>query len=126
MDFGLAGKTALIGGGSRGSGGAIAVELAREGVRVVVAARTQPSIDETVELIRTGGDAAVGAAVDMTTAEGVHTAAETARSAFGDPDILIPNVYPGDAPYRMGFEDATDERTAGGLGGGVDPFRGGH
>jgi 3-oxoacyl-[acyl-carrier protein] reductase len=110
MDFGLQGKVAVVGGGSRGSGRAIAQELAREGVKVVVAARTQESIDETVQLIRDDGNEAVGLSVDMTTAEGAKAAADAARQAFGPPDIMVTNVYPGDAPYRMGWEDATDEQ----------------
>ncbi len=109
MDLGLDGKVAVVGGGSRGSGRAISLELAREGVQVVIAARGQESIDETVELISAGGGKPIGVAADMTTADGAHTAAQAARDTFGPPDIAVTNVYPGDAPYRMGWEDATDE-----------------
>jgi 3-oxoacyl-[acyl-carrier protein] reductase len=109
MELGLKDKVALVGGGSRGSGRAISVELAREGVKVVVGARTQSSIDETLEMIRDANGQAVGVAVDMTSAEGAHQVVELARLTFGDPDIVVTNVYPGDAPYRMGFEDADDE-----------------
>jgi NAD(P)-dependent dehydrogenase (short-subunit alcohol dehydrogenase family) len=102
MDLGLTGKVAVVGGGSRGSGRAIAVELATEGVKVVVAARTEGPVQETVDLVRRRGGAAVGVACDMTTPEGAHAAAEAGREHFGLPDIAISNVYPGDAPYRMG------------------------
>jgi 3-oxoacyl-[acyl-carrier protein] reductase len=110
VDLGLTGKVALVGGGSRGSGRAIALELAAEGARVVVAARTQRHIDETVGLITERGGKAVGVACDMTTAEGAAEAAAAARACFGPADIAVTNVYPGDAPHRMGWEDATDEQ----------------
>jgi 3-oxoacyl-[acyl-carrier protein] reductase len=109
MDLGLEGKVAVVGGGSRGSGRAISAELANEGVAVVVAARTGEAVDETVQLIGDAGGRAVGVACDMTTAEGAHEAAQAARDAFGPPDIAVTNVYPGDAPYRMGWEEATDD-----------------
>jgi 3-oxoacyl-[acyl-carrier protein] reductase len=109
MDLKLGGKIAVVGGGSRGSGRSIACEMAAEGVRVVVAARTKDHVDETVELIRAANGEAVGVSCDMTTAEGARAAADAARETFGHPDIAITNVYPGDAPYRMGWEDATDE-----------------
>jgi 3-oxoacyl-[acyl-carrier protein] reductase len=110
MDLGLTGKVAVVGGGSRGSGRAIAVELAAEGVRVVVAARTEGTVKETVDLVLGRGGHAVGVACDMTTPGGAHAAAEAAREHFGPPDIAISNVYPGDAPYRMGWEDASDDK----------------
>ena len=52
MDLGLAGKVALVSGGSKGIGRAISEELGREGCRVVVTARGKEAVDETVSAIR--------------------------------------------------------------------------
>ncbi len=52
MDFGLTNKRAFVGGGSRGIGKAIAIELAKEGCDVVIGARTQAVLDETAKEIR--------------------------------------------------------------------------
>jgi 3-oxoacyl-[acyl-carrier protein] reductase len=60
MDLGIAGKTALVTGGSHGIGRSIAVELGRNGCRVVVVARGQERIDKTVEAIRAEGGQAAG------------------------------------------------------------------
>jgi len=93
MDLGIAGKVALCGGGSKGIGRAIAEELGREGCKVVVAARGQEAIDETVQAIRDAGGEATGAAFDMTTKAGIEGAVARTRDVYGDPDIAIGNVY---------------------------------
>lgn len=93
MNLGIAGRVALVSGGSRGLGRATAELLAQEGVRVVVAARTRAAIDEAVEQIVARGGEAVGVAADMTRAEGVAQAVATARERFGPPDIAIANVH---------------------------------
>jgi 3-oxoacyl-[acyl-carrier protein] reductase len=110
MDLGIEGKVAVVSGGSRGSGRAIAQELAAEGVRVVVAARSPESLEETVEDIRSSGGTAVGVVGDMTDPADIAAAVDSARTEFGDPDIAVTNVYPPDAPYRLGFEEATLEQ----------------
>ncbi len=51
MDFGLNGKTAIVAGGSRGIGKAIALELAREGVDLAQTARTLGPLEETAKEI---------------------------------------------------------------------------
>ncbi|MYE55295.1 MAG: SDR family NAD(P)-dependent oxidoreductase, partial [Chloroflexi bacterium] len=52
MDLELQGKTALITGGSKGIGKAIAIALAEEGVDVAIAARSQDTLDEAAAEIR--------------------------------------------------------------------------
>ena len=65
MDLGLAGKIALIMGGSRGIGRAIANELAAEGCAVAIVARTRPAVDEAGASIRAAGGNAIGICADL-------------------------------------------------------------
>jgi 3-oxoacyl-[acyl-carrier protein] reductase len=106
MDLGILGRIAFVSGGSRGLGQATAKLLAREGVRVVIAARTQAAIDETIEVIRGEGGAAAGIAADMTTGVGVEQAVTFARNVFGPPDIAVANVHsPRDGDFFEVDED---------------------
>jgi len=106
MDLGIADRVALVSGGSRGLGRATADLLADEGVRVVIVARTQGLIDETVEAIAARGGQAVGVAADMTTSEGVTRAVEVSRTHFAAPDIAIANVHsPRDGDFFEVSED---------------------
>jgi 3-oxoacyl-[acyl-carrier protein] reductase len=106
VDLGIAGKTALVSGGSKGIGGAIARELAAEGARVVVTARGQEAIDQTVADIEKAGGTASGIAADFTTKEGIHAAIDFTEATYGAPEIAIFNVY---GPQSGRYEDTTDE-----------------
>jgi 3-oxoacyl-[acyl-carrier protein] reductase len=106
MDFGLKNKVAVSSGGSKGMGRAISEELAREGCRVVVAARGPEAVADTVEAIRSAGGQAVGVQADMSAKAGIVAAREAARVAYGDADIVIGNVY---GPNHGRFEDTEDE-----------------
>jgi 3-oxoacyl-[acyl-carrier protein] reductase len=84
MDLGLSGRTALVSGGTRGIGLAIARALAAEGARVVVAARTPSDVEQVAREL--GG---TGAAADLTTEEGCRAAIE---AGGGEPEILVNNL----------------------------------
>lgn len=86
-------KTALVTGGSRGIGRAIALELAASGHRVVVSYRKDATrADATVEAIRAGGGEAVAIAADVTKTAEVRAMADRISSEFGGADVLVNNA----------------------------------
>jgi 3-oxoacyl-[acyl-carrier protein] reductase len=88
VDLGIAGKRAIICGASKGLGRACAEALAREGVKVTIAARHLAQLAETAEEIRKATGSRVTAVVaDVTTAEG----RQEVLAACANPDILITN-----------------------------------
>jgi len=93
MDFGIKGKIAVSGGGSKGMGLAVSEDLAREGCRVVIAARGAEAVDAAVAKIRAKGGEAIGVYADMSTLDGIVKTQAAARAAYGDPDIVVGNVY---------------------------------
>ncbi|HLB10491.1 MAG TPA: SDR family oxidoreductase [Gemmatimonadaceae bacterium] len=83
-------KTALITGGSRGIGFAIARALVREGVRVALVAR---GAEELATRAKELGNATIVAAADVSDASQVERAVGVVRDAFGDvPDLLVNNA----------------------------------
>jgi 3-oxoacyl-[acyl-carrier protein] reductase len=96
MNLGIAGKTALVCGASRGLGRACAEALAREGVNLVIVARTREVLEHSGAAIAQATAVKVSAvAADLTTAAG----RDAAIAACPAPDILITNSQgplPGD------------------------------
>jgi NAD(P)-dependent dehydrogenase (short-subunit alcohol dehydrogenase family) len=93
MDLGLAGRTAIVTGGSRGVGKAIAQELAREGVDVVICARQRGALDESArELAQATGRRIIPVPADTTSWESVSRLVETALAELGRIDILVNNA----------------------------------
>jgi len=91
MDLQLQGKRALVTGGSRGIGKAIARALAHEGVAVALLARDPQALASTAsELAQATGQTVVGVSADTTSDEQVHAAfAEAIRQLGGGIDILV-------------------------------------
>ena len=90
MDLGLSGKRAIVTGGSRGIGKAIALQLAEEGVDVVLAARGARALEEAaVELAARTGRRFVPLTVDTSRKDSVDALVEQAIETLGGIDILI-------------------------------------
>src|SRR5829696_9221147 len=105
MDLGIAGKVALVMGGSKGVGRAAAGLLASEGCKVAVIARDGGAVEKAVlEIVERGGEA-IGISADMTHEDSVAGAVESVRRAFGPPDIA---VYNGVTPAAGGFDDVSE------------------
>jgi 3-oxoacyl-[acyl-carrier protein] reductase len=89
MDLGLTGKKAIVCAASKGLGRGCAMSLAREGVDVVIVARTPGPLEETAEEIRrASGVTVTPVATDITTDEG----RALALAACPEPDILVNNA----------------------------------
>src|SRR5215813_5648912 len=93
MDLGLKGKTALVSGGSKGIGRAIADGLAREGARVAITARTAKDLDAAAADIRAKtGTEVVTIAGALSRLDEVTRVVATARERLGRIDILVNNA----------------------------------
>src|SRR5262245_12624499 len=92
MLLGLARRVALITGGSKGIGHAVATALAREGVNLAICARGKTELDQAAEHLRSLGVQALGVPTDMTDAQAVQDFVATAADHFGRIDILVNNA----------------------------------
>ncbi len=94
MDLELAGKVAVVTGGSRGLGYASAEALAIEGARVVICARGEEQLTRAVEQMRAKArsENVLAVAADVSTEDGVRRVIDAAVERFGRLDILINNV----------------------------------
>jgi len=88
----LENKVAVITGGSRGLGYAIAEAYGREGARVVIASRTQKAVDKAVRNLRESGAQADGLACDVSDLRQVEALAEFAVQKYGGLDIWVNNA----------------------------------
>jgi len=109
MDLGLKGKVAIVTGASKGIGAAIAAELAREGAKLILAAR---SADKLAALSQSLGPDCIGLACDLREAEAPAKLAAEARARFGRIDILVNNAG---ATKRGDFLELTDADWADGF-----------
>jgi 3-oxoacyl-[acyl-carrier protein] reductase len=92
----LAGRTAIVTGGSRRIGAAISVELAAHGANVVVNYRSSAEDAATVvEEIRGAGGSAVAVPADVEDPEAANALAVEALREYGAIDVLVNNAYPG-------------------------------
>ena len=85
-------KVAIITGGGRGIGRAIATEFAAQGAAVVVTARTTSQLEETVVAIEGAGGKASMVRADITDQDDVQRVVSETESKYGPVDILINNA----------------------------------
>ncbi|MGV3488636.1 MAG: SDR family NAD(P)-dependent oxidoreductase [Tuberibacillus sp.] len=90
--FRLDGRTAIVTGGGRGIGQALAVGLAEAGADVAVIARTKEDLEKTVQMIEDAGQKGLAIPADMTDREAVHAAVDTVANEWGHIDILVNNA----------------------------------
>lgn len=103
----ITGEVAVITGASRGIGRATAVALAREGVNLVLTARTEEELQEVADQCVELGVQAVVAPADATQPDDVERVKQQAHDAFGKVDILVNNA--GVARYAQLVEHTVED-----------------
>jgi 3-oxoacyl-[acyl-carrier protein] reductase len=104
----IEGKTALVTGGTRGIGLAIAEALLNRGARVFLCARKLPDVEKTVSSLRQKfGEVVHGAACDIAVSEQVREMFTRAEQEIGGVDILINNA--GIGAFKKAEETSTEE-----------------
>ena len=125
----LQNKVAVITGGSRGLGYAIAEAYARAGAKVIIASRTQSAVDKALRKLRENGAQAEGLACDVSDLRQVEALAEFAVNKFGGLDIWVNNAGVS-APYgptahipSADFQSVIDTNITGTYNGSVTAMR---
>lgn len=109
MRLGLAGRRAVVTGGSKGLGRAIAQELLAEGASVAICSRNQAEISQTGEELSCGGGKVYARVCDVTKVDEVNEFLAGAALELGGIDILVNNAGAA-TPGRFG--DLSDEQWA--------------
>lgn len=92
VKFDLSGKVAIVTGGGRGIGRAIALGLAGAGASVVVSSRTQKEIEAVAGEIQKLGGKSIAVVTDLTINEQLETLVNSVVREFGKIDILVNNA----------------------------------
>ncbi|HEY0143933.1 MAG TPA: SDR family oxidoreductase [Thermoanaerobaculia bacterium] len=111
MDLQLKNKVALITGGSRGIGRAIAVGLVKEGVKVAICARDAKSLEATAAALRKEGGDVVAEVADISKDGEIERVTRKAVEKWGRLDIVVNNAG-GPPPGRFDHVTNDDWRNA--------------
>jgi NAD(P)-dependent dehydrogenase (short-subunit alcohol dehydrogenase family) len=112
VELNLVGRRALVTGGSKGIGLAIAEELTAEGVDVAICARSDAEVAAAATRLRASGRTVHAQRADVTDAQQVHDLVEQTAAALGGLDIVVNNAG---AAHPGNFETLTDEDWRGDL-----------
>ncbi|MGA2520039.1 MAG: SDR family oxidoreductase [Acidimicrobiales bacterium] len=107
MDLGFTDATAVVTGGTKGMGRAIAECLATEGARVAVLARGRPGLDRTVSALEAlGSPEALGVEADVSRAADVEAAFSSVEQHWGSLNVLVNTVGPAAGRFEnLGDDD---------------------
>ena len=92
VDFSLAGKVAIVTGGSRGIGRSIAIALAEAGASVAIAARKPEALAEAVAAVEAAGGRAIAVPTNVRRVEELKTLVARTRKELGRIDVLVNNA----------------------------------
>jgi len=100
-------KTAIVTGASRGIGTYIAQALAQEHMKLVLAARSVPELEEVAQRLRQEGHQVLAVPTDVTDPAALEALVEAARREFGTVDVLVNNAGGEtlDAYHRLSWEE---------------------
>jgi short-subunit dehydrogenase len=103
----LKGNTAIVTGASRGVGTYIAQALAQEGMKLVLAARSVPELEEVAQRLRQEGHQVLAVPTDATDLAALEGLVEAAQHKFGNVDVLVNNAGGEtlDAYHRLSWEE---------------------
>ena len=104
MDLGLTNRRAVVVGGTRGIGRAIAERLLEEGCDVAICARNADQVASVVAELGTGGGKVVGSAVDAAEHDALRRFVDESTAALGGLDVFVMNA-------SGAFGGANDERS---------------
>jgi NAD(P)-dependent dehydrogenase (short-subunit alcohol dehydrogenase family) len=105
--FDLSGRVALVTGGTRGLGLAIAHAFSSAGADIVVASRKADACDVVAEELRRGGNRAIGCPCHVGRWDDLDRLVETAYATFGRVDVLVNNA--GVSPVYATLADVSEE-----------------
>jgi 3-oxoacyl-[acyl-carrier protein] reductase len=110
MELGISGKTAIVTGASKGIGKAVVLELAREGVNVIAAARSQENLADLEASLDGEAGRVATLALDCATKDAPSKVMEVAEREFGGVDILVNNLGTGTFEHDWNTGDDEWER----------------